>query len=143
MLVPRYNDVLFCLHKRCRSYTKNKCFVKIRSRKKDVRVFVQNVVGRNGLSDGLSVPSTIFYEKLTKLVQLNEKGATEAPRMSEHNKISRVFLSSYAAKRTILAPAEVLTNSRKLSGYLAARRRSCTSEESQNAAKRYCDDDVC
>ena len=44
----------------------------------ELNKFVQNTVGRNGLL----VLWTISYEELTKLVQLNEKPAMDAPGLS-------------------------------------------------------------
>jgi len=75
--------------------------------------FVPNFGKRNGLL----VRLTIFYGKSTKLVQLSEKSAVDAHGLFERNGISRVQMTSYAVKRTILVPAKVLTKSRKLPAY--------------------------
>ena len=153
MLVLRYNDVIFCLHELCRSHTKKHVLLKFFRKKKDgeLNEFVQNIIGRNGLS----VPSMIFHKKLTKQVHLNEKPAVDAHSLSKHNKILHVFLSSYAAKRTILVPASphkikevigILHSSVRLK-FSDARRCSCCLmriiRRESNATKRYCDDDVC
>ena len=69
---------------------KEKCFklIKFFQSENELNKFIQTTVGRNGLM----VLFTISCEKLTKLVQLNEKPAVDAHGLPEHNGIYRVFL---------------------------------------------------
>jgi len=84
--------------------------------KKNDRVlneFVLNFFERNGST----VRSTTFYEKSTKLIQLNEKLAVDGHGLSERSRESGAFPNWYAVKKTIPSPAKVLAKSRKLPAY--------------------------
>jgi len=91
---------------------KEKCFklIKFFQSENELNKFIQTTVGRNGLM----VLCTISCEKLTKLVQLNEKPSSGRPRSARTQRnISRVSPAATHSTidNTILVLAKVLAKS--------------------------------